>query len=81
MGYLGWCLITALLSVEELAHSEVQALLKQYHFLPPLSLSLHPPASQHNYRTAAGIFAKLPLHSLFLFFIHRYINKVTDFCG
>lgn len=70
-----------LLSVEELAHSEMQALLKQYHFQPPSSLSLPPPASWHHYLTAAGIFALFPLHSLFLFLIHRYINKVTVLCG
>lgn len=77
MGFLGWCFITTLLSVEELAHSELHPLLKQYHFLLPSSLSLPPPASRHNYGTAAGILALLPLHSLFLFLIHRYINKFS----
>lgn len=38
-----------------LAQSKLHPLQKHYHFLPPLSLSLPSPASQHNFKKAAGI--------------------------
>lgn len=57
-----------------LAQSELHPLLKQYHFLPPSSLSLPPPTSWHNYMKAAGILPLFSLHSPFLFLIHTHIK-------
>lgn len=62
-----------------LAWSELKPLLKQYHLLSPLPLSLPPPTPQ---LLQEGCRQTYPLlHSLFLFLIHTYINSVTAFCG